>query len=96
MVRPVFGKGIPPVITGIENIAHDPIYPNPTSKVCFLPYGAEQIRAMDMTGRKIDIELQPMADRTSLTFVSPASGLVIVRYVLEGRSITEKIMVLAE
>ncbi len=96
MVRPVFGKGIPPVITGLENVAHDPIYPNPTAKICFLPYGAEQIRVMDMTGRKIDIELQPMTDRTSLTFVSPASGLVIVRYVLEGRFITEKIMVLAE
>ena len=96
MVRPVFGKGIPVVITGVENRTHDPIYPNPTSRICFLPYGAEQIRAMDMTGRKIDIEVETSTDRTSLTFTSPASGMVIVRYVLDGRVITEKIMVLAE
>ena len=96
MVRPVFGKDDPGPVTGLEDVVHAPVYPNPTRKICYFPAESEMIVAIDVTGRKLDIELQQMTDRISLTFISPVSGLAIVRYMLKGKSIVEKIMVLAE
>ena len=97
MVRPVFGRGIGEgVTTGLpeEPVAH--IYPNPASRICYLPAEAENISVFDITGRKIEIEKEPLIDRTGVSFLSPVSGLVIVHYFLSGRLHAEKIMVRAE
>jgi hypothetical protein len=98
MVRAVFGNpnlgGGP--ITGLENERVAPIYPNPTKRVCFLPSQAESIFACDVTGRVIEIEVQDHFDAKALTFLSPAGGVKIVRYVLRGKLHTEKIMVLPD
>ncbi len=93
MVRPGFGSGKPEIITGVENEVHIPIYPNPTTRICYLPADAEFIYAVDVTGRRIETELQNLTDRKSMTFISSISGLVIVRYNLKGKLYTEKIMV---
>ena len=98
MVRPGFGRpgGNGPV-TGIEpQDARSPIYPNPTTGRCYLPSGAENIIAFDITGRKVDVEIQQQPDTISIQFLSPVNGLVIVRYFLKGKPFAEKIMVLGE
>ncbi len=98
MVRAGFGKeAVIDPITDVETKSiHVPIYPNPTSGTCYLPAEAENIFAFDFTGRKLDIDMHPLNDKMSLRFLSPVSGLVIVRYALNGKPQAEKIMVLAE
>ncbi len=98
MVRAGFGKeAVIDPITDVERKSiHVPIYPNPTSGTCYLPAEAENIFAFDFTGRKLDIDMHPLNDKISLRFLSPVSGLVIVRYALNGKPQAEKIMVLAE
>jgi hypothetical protein len=98
MVRAVFGNpnlGGGPV-TGLETERVEPIYPNPTTRVCYLPAQAESVMAFDVTGRAMEIEVQDHPDSKSLTFLSPSSGIKIVRYLLNGKIRTEKLMVLAE
>lgn len=98
MVRPGFGNpNLKAPTTGLEttNIS-EPIYPNPTTQICYLPADAESVLVFDITGRRIDIELQQLNDSKSLRFVSPVSGLVMVRYLLKGKFYTEKIMVRAD
>ena len=98
MVRAGFGKeAAPDPITGVETKStHSPIYPNPSSGTCFLPAEAENVFALDFTGRKLETDVQQLNDKKSLRFLSPVSGLVIVRYSLNGKPQVEKIMVLAE
>ncbi|NOT73793.1 MAG: hypothetical protein HOP08_02610 [Cyclobacteriaceae bacterium] len=96
MVRPVFGKGVPDPVSGLETVIYDPIYPNPTERVCYLPAGAEFVFAIDITGRKVETEIADLSDRKSLTFLTSHSGLVLIRYSLGGKLHTEKIMVKAQ
>ncbi len=98
MVRPVFGKGKSNgVVTGLltESVRR-PIYPNPTSRICYLPGEAENVIAFDITGRRIEIELQPIGEQMSLSFLSPIDGLVIFHYQLKGKFFAEKVMVKVE
>ena len=98
MVRPGFGNpNLKAPTTGLEttNIS-EPIYPNPTTRICYLPADAEGVIVFDITGRKVDTELQQLSDSKSLSLVSPVSGLVLVRYLLKGKFYTEKIMVQAD
>lgn len=98
MVRPVFGKGTGEgIVTGVEPEArHQPIYPNPANRVCYLPVDAGVVTVSDMTGRKIEISIQNVDNQQSITFLSPVSGLVIVRYMVKGKLHAEKLMVRAE
>ncbi len=98
MVRPGFGNPkLKALTTGLETTnVSEPIYPNPTTRICYLPLDAEGVLVFDITGRRIDIELQQLSDSKSLSFVSPVSGLVVVRYLLKGKFYTEKIMVRAD
>ena len=98
MVRAGFGKAAETgPVTGFESgLPYTPIYPNPNSGVCYLPSNAENVLALDITGRKIDTDLQQLSDKKSLLFLSPFSGLVIVRYSLNGKYYSEKIMVRVE
>ena len=98
MVRPGFGNPhLKSTNTGLESaIATTPIYPNPTHHTCYLPANAENIIAYDMGGKRMEIEIQPLPEAKALTFLSPVSGMVIVRYMNGGKSHAEKIMVQAE
>jgi hypothetical protein len=97
MVRPVFGKGKGNgIITGLEPQSITRIYPNPASRICYLPQGAVNISTWDITGRSVETELQSLTDRQSLTFISPVSGLVIIHYFIDGKAYAEKIMVRGE
>ncbi len=97
MVRPVFGHGIGEgIVTGLQTESVKRIYPNPASRICYLPLEAENISVFDIAGRKIEVDLQPLVDSTILTFISPVRGLVIIHYFLQGKSYTEKIMVQGE
>ncbi len=96
MVRPVFGRGTPDMVTGLETTRHTPIYPNPTSRICYLPAESEVIFTMDITGRKIETDIQDLTDRKALTFLTPVSGMAIIRYSLNGKLFTEKVMVRGE
>ncbi|HRI79375.1 MAG TPA: hypothetical protein PLR06_07560, partial [Cyclobacteriaceae bacterium] len=97
MVRPVFGHGIGDgIVTGLDAEPVKRIYPNPTSRACFLPVHAENISVWDITGRKIEVDQEFFSDRTGISFVSPISGLVVVHYFLNGRLHTEKVMVRVE
>jgi hypothetical protein len=98
MVRAVFGNphlgGGP--ITGVDSERVTPIYPNPTRGVCYLPVHAESVIAYDVTGRVIAIEIHEHLDSKSIAFLAPSSGIKIVRYLLNGKIHTEKVMVQAE
>ncbi len=98
MVRPGFGRpgGNGPVTALKNETARPPIYPNPTRGLCYLPVGAENIIVVDLTGRKIESEVHSQYDATSLELLSPVSGLVVVRYCLNGKAYAEKIMVREE
>ena len=93
MVRAGFGKSPDPgPITGLEPEPKvTPIYPNPTSGTCYLPVEADNIMVIDFTGRAVETDIQQLSDNKSLRFHS--SGLVIVRYSLNGKPHAEKIMV---
>ncbi len=97
MVRPGFGTpkddSVPVGLK--EELAITPIYPNPARGICYLPGEAEAVTVIDITGRELGGEVESLSDKKSLTFTPTTSGLVIVRYFLNGRLRTEKIMVLA-
>ena len=98
MVRPGFGtpKSDDPT-TSLEHESDiTPIYPNPARRVCYLPLQAEEISVIDVTGRPLNIEVVTLSDRKSLTFPSMSSGLVVVRYFINEKRHTDKIMVLAD
>ncbi len=98
MVRPIFGGGKGEgIVTGIEpGIRRQPIYPNPASRICYLPGDAESVTVADITGRYIETSIQYLGSEQSVTFLSPVSGLVIVRYIASGKLYVEKLMVRAE
>jgi hypothetical protein len=98
MVRPGFGKPKDDTLpVGFEQeLGVTPIYPNPARGVCYLPREAHAITVIDITGRVVGADVESLSDRKSLTFHSTASGLMIVRYFLNGKLRTEKVMVLAD
>lgn len=98
MIRPGFGRpgGNGPV-TGIDEESKvTPIYPNPTSRYCYLPAEALDISVIDITGRRIDFEVLQQSDSMAIEFLSHVNGLVVVRYSLRGQYRAEKIMVREE
>lgn len=98
MVRPVFGSGQGEgIVTGVEQeVRHQPIYPNPANRVCYLPADAVNVTVSEITGRQLETSLQHLGEQQSLTFLSPVSGLIIVRYSVRGKLYVEKIMVKAD
>jgi len=98
MIRPGFGspKGGGPV-TGLEPGSRPvPIYPNPTAGLCYLPDGAENVSVIDMMGRALAVEIIEQPEATALQLVTRYTGLVLVRYIRNGKAYAEKVMVRAE
>ncbi len=94
MVRPGFGRGDGSVVTGLETAQTvKPIYPNPTSGTCTLRGHAESLVAYDITGRQQSLTVETIGPDTQITFSSGTSGLVLVRYVIEGKAYAQKLMV---
>ncbi len=97
MVRPGFGKGDGSTITGLP-LERDAtvLYPNPTSGICYLKGHPESLEVYDITGRRIEVDLEAWGADTRISFASGVSGLVLVRYAMNGQAKTQKLMVRAE
>lgn len=94
MVRPGFGRGDGSGITGLERASPpSPIYPNPTSGICTLRGRLEWLQAIDMTGKLLDVQWAHVGQDTRITFSSGTSGLVLVRYIMNGQPYTQKVIV---
>ncbi len=98
MIRPGFGTPkSDDTTTGLETESDvTPVYPNPAHRVCYLPLLAEEISVIDVTGRPLNIEVETLTDKKSLTFPPMSSGLVVVRYFIDAKRHTEKVMVLTD
>jgi len=97
MIRPGFGRplGSGPV-TGLERTRFAPVYPNPNRGQFYLPSGAEQIQVIDLMGRLVPMETSVNDQSVMIQLGAPANGLLVVRYLLQGRTVSDKIMVLPE
>lgn len=97
MIRPGFGRplGTGP-ITGVETTRVTPVYPNPNRGQFYLPSGAEQIRVIDLLGRDVAMEIAANDQVVSVQLNSPAHGLFVVHYLIQGRAVSDKVMVLPE
>ncbi len=95
MVRPGFGKGDGSIITGLERPVVVSLYPNPTPGVCYLDGLAERVEAFDITGRSLETSWLTEGTQTRIQINCANSGLVLVRFIMDGKVYTKKIMVLA-
>lgn len=95
MVRPGFGKGDGSIVTGLERRVATSLYPNPTTGACYVDGLAERVEAFDLTGRSLETSWMHEGTQTRINITSTTSGLVLVRFILDGNVYTQKIMVLA-
>jgi hypothetical protein len=92
MIRPVFGKG--GAIVGLpENSIVKRVYPNPNKGSFFLAAQAENIKVYDLTGREIDFYSESLISEQRIDLTTHLSGIYIVRYLLDEKINTEKIIV---
>lgn len=97
MVRPGFGKGIGEVVTGVEALRKPVVlYPNPTTGICYVQGLVERAEGFDSMGRAVDTRWEIEGDKSRITLAPSASGLLIVRMVIDGQVHTVKVMVQAE
>ena len=97
MVRPGFGKGDGNLVTGIVHEGRMPaIYPNPSTGTCYLNGHPESLQVIDITGRKIMVDIQDWGEDTKITFPSGTSGIVVVQFVMNRKAMVQKVMVMAD
>lgn len=91
MIRPVFGKG--GIVVGLpENETVARAYPNPNKGTFFLSPLSEQIKVIDLTGREVNFSSESFDDYRRIE-MNTAPGIYIVRYLVNGISRTDKLIV---
>jgi hypothetical protein len=81
MIRPVFGPGNGPPVTGIndetKNVA---LYPNPNAGTFYIDDEIIELNILDITGRSVQWQLEDLDYAKKIKLQSPAPGLYIVRW----------------
>lgn len=80
MIRPVFGKGNGNgEVTGVEDTnPKASVYPNPSHGVFYITSPIDKAEVVDLTGRKIDIELLRVDNDTQITILNPKPGIYLL------------------
>jgi len=93
MIRPTFGKG--GVVVGVDD--EEPIvqqsYPNPNQGLFSISAEARNTSVYTLTGAKIFFEEERQQDRINIRLQNATPGIYLLRYEINGRYHTEKIIV---
>ncbi len=93
MLRPVFGKG-KGVITSVEEAVSVLPYPNPSSGKFNLPQNATNIAVFDLRGSEMTIEVNQAPSSKLVDIQHPSRGMYLVKFRLDQKLYSAKIMVL--
>lgn len=97
MIRPIFGKGPPNPVTGIDPHETDtPVhcYPNPSNGTFYLDSRHHQVlRVISITGQPIGFDTEVKADGQQITLRQPAPGMYILQLRHGDSFYSQKILV---